>query len=213
MKIKKINILKSVILLVVATIFVGCSSAPNPVRVQIDSYGAVNPHEEKIYFLEQGYNEGVGGELALRNYALEIDLMLYQNGYKKVFDRKLANQIISFEFGTEGPFIQERVATRPVRMSLGLGYGYGRWGGRGAYYNGFMGDDLFFTDVIEREEYHRKYLLIKSRNPQGGAVFEILAVNNNSISDIRVVFPYLVKGVSQYIGKDSGSVITVEIPK
>lgn len=214
MKIKKINILKSAVLLVVATIFLGCSSAPSPVRVQIDSYGAVNPQEEKIYFLELGYNEGVGGELAVRNYAMEIDLMLYDSGYRKVFDRNLANQIITFEFGTEGPFVQERVSTRPVRVGVGLGFGYGsgRWGGRGGYYNGFIGDDMFLTDVIEREEYFRKYLLIKSRNPKGGAIFEILAVNNNSTSDIRALFPYLVKGASQYIGRDSGAVVTVNIP-
>lgn len=210
--VKKITVFKFM-LFILGTFFWGCSSLPSPVKVQIDSYAGTQPQGDKTYYLEHGYNEGIGGELALRNYAMEIDLMLYENGYRKVFDKKVAKYIIGFDFGVEGPFVEERVSTRPVRMGIGLGYGYGRWGGSGAYYNGFLGDDIFFTDVIERNEYYRKYLLIKARDPKNTPLWEILAVNNNSLSDIRVVFPYLVRGVSQYIGRDSGAVITVEVPQ
>ncbi|MGL5100438.1 MAG: hypothetical protein ACRC6B_10520, partial [Fusobacteriaceae bacterium] len=141
------------------------------------------------------------------------DLMLYDRGYKKVFDKKLAEYIINFDYGVEGPFVRERIRTRPVRMGIGLGYGYGRWGGHGAYYNGFIGDDVFFADVVELSEYYKKYLIIKARDSKNVALWEIIAINNNSLSDMRVVFPYLVKGVSQYIGRDSGAVITVDVPR
>lgn len=207
------DIKKFMLVFILGFIFVGCSSMPSPVKIQVDSYAVIQTKSDKIYYLEQGHKDGIGGELARKNYALEIDLMLYENGYKKVFDKKLAQYIISFDYGVEGPFIQERISTRPVRLGIGVGYGYGRWEGYRAHYNGFIGDDLFFSDVIERSEYYKKYLLIKAQDSKGEELWEILSVNNNSLSDLRLIFPYLVKGASQYIGRDSGSVITIEVPQ
>lgn len=212
MYIKRIDITKFILLFILGIFFVGCTSTPSPVKVLVDSYVGTQPSGDKVYYLEQGYKDGIGGELARKNFALEIDLMLYGKGYKKVFEKKSAKYIISFDYGTEGPFIRERISTRPVRMGIGLGYGYRRWGGHGAYYNGFIGDDIFFTDVIERSEYYRKYLIIRARNLKGDPLWEVTAVNNNSLSDIRTVFPYLVRGAGHYIERDSGAVITVDIP-
>lgn len=198
----------------VTLLFVGCTAVPSPVRVAVDAYTDPVYPMEKIYYLEIPGDDKVEMELAARNFALEIDLMLYSQGYRKVFDRKLANYIIGFDYSVEGPFTEGTITQVPVRGSIGLGIGYGRWGGANSRFNSaYIGNDIFLADTVELREVYKKTLSLKAKYKNGSPAWEVRTVNSGSIPDIRTVFPYLVSAASLYVGRNSGEVVIVNVPR
>lgn len=207
---KNKKVLLSSVMLFILTFLMGCTSVPSPVRVTIDSYSDIIPGVEKSYYLEQPPAGRGEMELATRNYAIDLDLMLYKQGYRKVFDKKQANYIISFDCSVEGPFTEGTVTQMPVRVGVGLGFG--SWG-HSRFHSGYIGNDIILADAVELREFYRKNLFLRAKNKQGEPLWEIRAVNSSSTSDMRAVFPYLVTAASKYVGKNSGAVITVEVPR
>lgn len=202
--------LMSFVIFFVLAFLMGCTSVQSPVRVNIDSYSDMIPGVEKIYYLEQPPVGRGEMELATRNYAVDLDLMLYQQGYRKVFDKKQANYIISFDYSVEGPFTEGVVAQMPVRVGMGLGFG--SWG-HSRFHSGYIGNDIILADAVELREFYRKTLFLRAKDKQGAPLWEVRAVNSSSTPDMRAVFPYLVTAASKYVGKNSGAVVTVEVSR
>lgn len=178
-------------------IFQGCSLLETR-TVAVDSYAAsVVPGG--TYYL-QADNQGF--TLQKDQLSGELTMMLAQKGYTRVFDEKDAQYNITYQYQIKGPY--QGSEAYPVAPNP--------WWGMGPYNY----PDPFFYDTawgqgIQYYIYYVQEIFISAADSSGNPVWQIMGSLKTQSNDVRDNFPFLLKGISSYIDKNSGKIIYINV--
>lgn len=186
-----------VILSLILILFSGCSSL-NSRKVAIDSYGIENKLGPKKYYLSSHFRSN--NILQQKELEYEIEKMLINKGYMRVYDIQMANLIVEYNYLLKGPLYNTYSSPVPVE----------RWD---RFYNGrYYRPRTIWVDQVFTEVYFEKKLTLKSMYKDTKyPLWEIEGIVRDSQEDIRESFPYILKGIQEYIGINTGKVIYIDV--
>ena len=214
---KSINLqkIKFFIFLIILVIFTGCTTLKH--SIQVSSYSANIPVGNK-YFLQATDEKRKDKTLAfqLNEFEKYIDLTLNKKGFIKVNNPKNADQFIIFDYSISEPQTYTYSYDEPVwdtvlrphtryRKIDGRYYPYTHW-------------ERDYEMVGYRTRVRTKTLFIKNiqltsfNKNRTKNLWQVNASMNDSSGDLRYSIPYMIKGLENYIGVDSGQVINIQIP-
>lgn len=186
-----------VILSLILILFSGCSSL-NSRKVAIDSYGIENKLGPKKYYLSSHFRSN--NILQQKELEYEIEKMLINKGYMRVYDIQMANLIVEYNYLLKGPLYNTYSSPVPVE----------RWD---RFYNRrYYRPRTIWVDQVFTEVYFEKKLTLKSMYKDTKyPLWEIEGIVRDSQEDIRESFPYILKGIQEYIGINTGKVIYIDV--
>lgn len=186
-----------VILSLILILFSGCSSL-NSRKVAIDSYGIENKLGPKKYYLSSHFRSN--NILQQKELEYEIEKMLINKGYMRVYDIQMANLIVEYNYLLKGPLYNTYSSPVPVE----------RWD---RFYNRrYYRPRTIWVDQVFTEVYFEKKLTLKSMYKDTKyPLWEIEGIVRDSQEDIRESFPYILKGIQEYIGVNTGKVIYIDV--
>lgn len=195
--------------------FNGCVSYRHSVNVS--SY-STNENVGRKYFLQVSEKKLKDKTIALQVQEFEkyIDIVLAQRGYIKVDNIKNADQYIVFDYDISAPQTRTYSYEEPVYDTVlrpytrykkidGVYYPYTHWEREYEVvgYRTRVGTRTFYSKNIYINSFNRT----KTKN-----IWQISGNITDGNGDLRYAFPYLVKGISGYIGTNSRQIINVVVP-
>lgn len=217
-KIKSRLISKKILYLVffiLIFILSGCTTLRRSVQVSSYSSGQVLGNK---YYLQAADSKIKNKNLVFEVQEFEkyIDIALAQKGYVKVKNIKSADQFIVFDYDISLPQIHTYSYDEPVwdtvlrprtryRKIDGRYYPYTYWD-RDYEIIGYR------TKVRTKTLYTKNVYLNSFNKTKSKNLWQVSGSMTDTSGDLRYSFPFLVKGMSSYIGIDSGQVINITIP-
>lgn len=186
-----------VILSLILILFSGCSSL-NSRKVAIDSYGIENKLGPKKYYLSSHFRSN--NILQQKELEYEIEKMLINKGYMRVYDIQMANLIVEYNYLLKGPLYNTYSSPVPVES-------WDRFYNRRYYRPRTIWVDQVFTEVYFEKKLTLKSMYKDTKYP----LWEIEGIVRDSQEDIRESFPYILKGIQEYIGINTGKVIYIDV--
>ena len=217
-KIKKNLFQKLLYILFFLLLFIlnGCMSYRH--LVQVSSYTS-NENFGKKYFVQASEKKIKDRNLALeiKEFEKYIDIILEQKGYIKTNNLKDAEQIIIFDYNISEPQVYTYSYDEPVwdtvlypevryREIDGKYYPYTYWD-RDYEIIGYR------TKVRTKILYTKSIFLNSFNRTKNKSFWQVNGSITDTSNDLRYSFPFILKGMKNYIGTSSGQAINVEIPE
>lgn len=207
--------MKYILFFIVIFLFNGCIALRH--SVQVSSYSSGQAAGNR-YFIQAADNKLRNKNLAFEVQEFEkyIDTALAQKGFVKVKDINSADQFIVFDYDISQPQTHTYSYDEPVwdtvyrpriryRKIEGVYYPYTYWD-RDYEIIGYrtkVRTRILFVKNISLTSFDKR----KTKN-----LWQVNGSMTDTSGDLRYSFPFIVKGISDYIGVDSGQVINVSIP-
>ena len=214
-KIKNLNNMIYILLLGIFFILSGCTSYRH--SIQVSSYSA-NVLAGNRYYLEVSENKLKDKNLILQIQEFEkyIDIVLQQKGYVKSKNLKNANQLIIFDYDISEPQIHTYSYDEPVWDTVLRPYTRYRKIDWRYYPYTYWDRDYeligYRTKIRTKTLYTKNISITSFSKTKNKSFWQVNGSMTDTSSDLRYSFPFLVKGISSYIGTDSGQVINITIP-
>jgi len=187
----------------------GCSPIVSKYRVTIDAITAPNisnlPKKYMVKALGKNTDEK---SLKFQYQVASLDKLLQKEGYQKVKDENLAQQIIFFDYGIEKIF-EERESSEPrVTMGISIGHTYG-WGRR--YSSPFWNEFGYYRSYNRHYIYYNRYVTLLAKEPKGKELWRIDISSVGESKNLKKIIPLLLEASTPYIGKNTKEPVKVII--
>lgn len=215
---KKDSLLKKIkiyLFFIIIFVFNGCTAYHH--SIQVSSYSA-NENIGNKYFLQVADNKLKNKNLYFQTQEFEkyIDTILLQKGYVKVNNLRNADQFIVFDYNISEPQVHTYSYDEPVwdtvlrpytryRKIDGVYYPYTYWD-RDYEIVGYR------TRIASKTLYTKSIFLTSFNRLKTKSLWQINGSIVDSSNDLRYSVPFILKGISNYIGTSSGQIINVTIP-
>lgn len=210
------NLIKIFILIIFTFIIQGCTSTKYTINV--NSYSTVGQVTGRKYFIqpEKSKLENKNLTFEVKEAEKYIDFVLSRKGYTKVNNIREADQFIVFDYNISGPYTYTRDYEEPVWDTVvyprtryferdGRLYPYTHW--ERDY------DIVGYRTRVRTYTYYTKTIQINSFNRDKTKSFwQVNGMISDSNSNIRNSLPFLIKGIENYIGTDSGQAVNIIVP-
>lgn len=180
------------ILLIIGLLITSCTSTNRGTNSQIlqyqvivESYGSDNNIKNKVYYLTPEDSKTNVNDLQFQEFSKYIDNILINRGYQKTLNASEANLLISLWYWISEP-------------ELVLANSYLDPNQTSTVYTRFLRITCYDYDEYKKNKEEKK-------------CWNTFASSRGYSSDIRAVFPYLVVGSMDYIGRSSGRRIFTNI--
>ena len=185
--------------------------------IQVNSYSSYE-NAGKKYFIQPAEKKLKNKNLVLeiKEFEQYIDNILKQKGYIKVDNLKNADQLIVFDYNISEPQTYTYSYDEPVwdtvlypevryREIDGKYYPYTYWD-RDYEIVGYR------TKVRTKIIYTKSIFLNSFNKTKSKSFWQVNGSVTDTSNDLRYSFPFLIKGISNYIGVNSGQAVNVVIP-
>ena len=175
-------------------IFQGCSFLEMR-TVEVDSY-AVGYVPGGTYYLVAD-NTGLF-TLQTEQLSEQLAQLLAQKGYTRVFNQSNAQYIITYQYRVKGPYQGSEIV--PVMDQP-------PWWGPGP----LPPPSPSWNQAVQYYTYYLQELFISATGQSGTPIWQVKGSLNTATSDIRGAYPFILEGISSYIDKNSGQVVSVDV--
>lgn len=213
-KIRK-NLFQKIIFFISIFFLTACTSYRH--SIQVSSYSSYE-NAGKKYFIQPAEKKLKDKNLVfeIKEFEKYIDMALEQRGYIKVKNLKSADQVIIFDYGISEPQVHTYSYDEPVWDTVLRPYTrYRKIDGRYYPYTYWDRDYEIIgyrTKVRTRVLYTKNISLTSFNRAKNKSFWQINGSMTDTGNDLRYSFPFLVKGISGYIGINSGQAVNVVIP-
>ena len=184
----------------------GCSPIISKYRVSIDAITAPNietlPKKYVVKALGKNTDEN---SLKFQYQVASLDKLLQKEGYKKVKDENLSQQIIFFDYGIEK--IAEEIETHNeprVTMGISVGRSYG-------YNSPFWNEFGYYRSYSKRYTYYNRYVTLLAKEPKGKELWRVDISSIGESKNLKKIIPLLIESSLPYIGKNTKEPVKVVI--
>ena len=200
---KKTLLFLSIFTLLITT---GCSPMVSKYHVTIDAISAPNLLSiPKTYTITALGKDTDTNSLRFQQQANVLDELLKKEGYQKVENEHLAQQVIFFDYGIEK--IAEEIETRSeprVTMGVSIGHSYG-------YYSPFWSNWGYYRSYSRQHNYYNRYITLLSKAPTGKELWRVDISSIGESKNLKKIVPLLIEASIPYIGKNTKEPIEVVI--
>jgi len=185
----------------------GCSPIVSKYKVTIDAITAPNLIvTPKTYAIQALGKDTDANSLKFQRQASILDKFLQKEGYKKVNNETLAQEIIFFDYGIEKILDEVQEYTEPrVTMGISIGHSYGR------YYSPFWNDFGYYRSYRKRYNYYNRYITLLAKNKIGKELWRIDVSSIGESKNLKKIVPILLEASIPYIGKNTKEPVKVVI--
>lgn len=214
-KIKKI-LFQNIMFFISIFLLTSCTSYRH--SVQISSYSSYE-NVGKKYFLQASDEKLKNKNLVfeIKEFEKYIDMALEQKGYTKVKNIRSADQIIVFDYNISEPQVHTYSYDEPVWDTVLRPYTrYREIDGRYYPYTYWDRDYeiIGYRTKVRTKVLYTKTISLNSFNREKNKSFwQVNGSMTDTGNDLRYSFPFMVKGISGYIGINSGQAVSVKIPE
>lgn len=198
------------------------------VIVNVDGIAAPEAAQLRSYFLTPG-NEGINdGDLQFREFAAYVDRALAANGFTKAVDRQSAATVVVLQYGIGSPQTTTRTYNLPIFGQTGvsstrtMGTFTPGYGGGGMYSGTTYNTPTYgVTGVVQRTEQETNYSRFITlsaydwqefgRSQRETQVWKSTITSTGQVGDLRVVFPIMIGGAYQTLGRSTGRIVSGEV--
>jgi len=165
-------------------LIVGCSPIINKYKVSIDAIKASDLRIIPKKYTLKALGENTDKEsLDFQEQLLFLEQLLQKQGYQKVENQTLAQQIIFFDYG-----IEQLIISNEPEVSIEL---YRSYKNRYAYYN--------------------RYATLLAKAPSGKELWRIDLSSKGSSKNLKKIVPLLLEASIPYVGKNTEKAVKVVI--
>lgn len=198
------------------------------VIVNVDGIAAPEAAQLRSYFLMPG-NDGINeGDLQYREFAAYVDRALAANGFTKAVDRQAAATVIVLQYGIGSPQTTTRTYNLPIFGQTGvssthtMGSFSPSYGGGGTYSGTTYNTPTYgVTGTVQRTEQQTNYSRFITlsaydwqefgRSQRESQVWKSTITSTGQVGDLRVVFPIMMGGAYQTLGRSTSRIVSGEV--
>jgi hypothetical protein len=216
----------AVLLLAAALVVSGCATTQPQFSVRVDSIsgGAV---DKNSYILLPGNKDTKAEDLQFKEYAAYVNRALIKQGFVPAESFEKANVAIFLVYGLGDPKEHQYSYSIPTWGQTGVSSSYttgtiSSYGGYGSYSGtttytptyGITGSTahtgsyttyfrFMVLDAVDLDEYKKSKKEVQ--------LWKTTVTSSGSSGDLRLVFPILVAASQQYVGKNTGQKVKVDL--
>ena len=203
----------------------GCAATATKIHVKVDSISGVESSKNK-YILLPGNKDTTAEDLQFREYASYVNRALIKHGFVPAQSGQDANVAIFLVYGIGDPQEHQYTYSLPTWGQTGVSSshttgtlntygGYGSYSGTTTYkpkygitsrtYSGTYTTYFRFLvlDAVDLDEYRKSEKEVQ--------LWKTTVTSSGRSGDLRLVFPILVAASQEYIGKNTGQKVEINL--
>lgn len=190
------------------------SSCSTPVYMTIDAYSSPEAQDMKNYVFIDSEKPLIGGDLQNKEFRSMTEQVLAEDGFSKT-NTESADVEIFLDYGVSDPQVVQSTYSTPVYGPTGLlCVSYSSLGPSVAPQYGVVGYETKVDTQIRYERYLAMVGYDKNNIQPNGNHVELWRLHVSSVGetgDLRRIFPVLLAGAKNYIGKSTGQKIELKM--
>ena len=202
-------ILLCIATLCLALLSIGCAGPP---VAQVDSMGEA--HREEIYLIQPGQTEVRPNDLYFAEYKKHLADLLQNLGYQLTEDNRQATAVVWLSYEAKQDIVGGGASGTRVGVGIGTGGYHGGWSLFGLGIGSPLNDDspsMYWRYVIVLDAVTFSAIDAVAEQSTLKSLWKISIVSSGRDSNLRTIFPEMLKAAAEYIGRDSGGLVTVNI--